>query len=85
MLQSDLFNATHPSVTVCQVTRHLLAAPLYRVSLKPGTTNGLKVESQVMVDKLAPIRMERLVRIVGRLETDELARGWRRPGCSGWA
>jgi mRNA interferase MazF len=74
VLQSDLFNATHPSVTVCPVTSHLLAAPLYRVSVKPGTMYGLKVESQVMVDKLSTIRIERLGTIIGRLEADDLAR-----------
>ncbi len=74
ILQSDLFNPTHPSVTVCPITSHLLPAVLFRVPLKPGVINGLKSESQAMADKVATVRLERVRTIVGRLEADDMAR-----------
>ena len=74
VLQSDLFNATHPSVTVCPITSHLQEAPLFRVPLAAGQVTGLKLESQAMVDKLSTVRLERVKAVIGRLETDDLAR-----------
>jgi mRNA interferase MazF len=74
VLQSDLFNATHPSVTVCPVTSHLLEAPLFRVPLTKGPATGLKLESQAMVDKLSTVRLERIKAVIGRLEADDLDR-----------
>jgi len=74
ILQSDLFNPTHPSVTVCPLTSHTLAAVLFRVPIKPGASNGLKSESQAMADKLATVRLERVKSVIGRLEPDDLAR-----------
>lgn len=74
VLQSDLFNATHASVTVCPITSRTLEAVLFRVPLKPAASNGLKSESQAMVDKLASVRLERVKSVIGRLEADDLAR-----------
>lgn len=74
VLQSDLFNESHGSMTVCPVTSHLLEAPLFRVVLKPEATNGLKNESQVMVDKLSTVGLQRIKSVVGHLVPDDLAR-----------
>ena len=74
IVQSDLFNSTHPSVTVCPVTSHIMSAMLFRVLLKPGMINGLKSESQAMADKLATVRLERVKTVIGHLESDDLAR-----------
>jgi mRNA interferase MazF len=72
VVQSDLFNATHPSVTVCPVTTHEVEAPLFRVRLRPVGANGLKRESHAMADKLTTLRAERVGSLVGRLSDDEL-------------
>ena len=74
VLQADLFNATHATATVCPVTSHLLEAPLFRVPLSPQAINGLKIESQAMVDKLSTVRLERVETVIGHLETDDLAK-----------
>jgi mRNA interferase MazF len=68
VVQADLFNATHPSVTVCLVTSELHDAPLFRPTLAPSPENGLQVASQVMVDKLVSVRRETLGRRIGRLD-----------------
>ena len=74
VLQSDLFNPTHASVTVCPVTSHLTDAPLFRVPLKPTPGNGLKTESQAMTDKLVTLRAERISRVVGHLAESDLGK-----------
>lgn len=74
VLQSDLFNPTHASVTVCPVTSHLTDAPLFRVPLKPTPGNGLKTESQAMTDKLVTLRAERISRVVGHLAEPDLGK-----------
>jgi mRNA interferase MazF len=67
VVQSDLFNETHASVTVCPITSTLVDAPLFRVALKPARGNGLLRPSQVMVDKLQTLKRERISRQVGVL------------------
>ena len=52
VVQSDLFNEPHASVTVCPITSHEVEAPLFRVPLKPTAGNGLKRDSQAMADKI---------------------------------
>ena len=52
VIQSDLFNPTHDSVTLCLITSELRDAPLFRPDLKPTRENGLSKTSQVMVDKI---------------------------------
>lgn len=63
VVQSDLFNGIHSSVVVCLITSHLEDAPLFRIPVPAGRTTGLKLESQVMVDKF--IAMPR-IKITGR-------------------
>ncbi len=74
VLQSDLFNATHASVTLCTVTSHAAEAALFRITLKPSSGNGLKVESHAMADKITTLRRERIGAVIGRLDADDLAR-----------
>lgn len=73
VVQADLFNPTHPSVTVCLVTSELHDAPLFRPTLAPSPENGLKTASQVMIDKLASVRRDSLGQRIGRLDPASLA------------
>jgi mRNA interferase MazF len=82
VVQSDLFNGTHSSVVVCLITSHLEDAPLFRIPVPAGRTTGLKLESQVMVDKIIAIPRERIARRAGALsagtlkEIDQALRLW---------
>ena len=55
VVQSDLFNPTHASVTICPITSDCVDAPLFRLTLPPGSRTGLKTVSQVMVDKIVSV------------------------------
>lgn len=72
VVQSDLFNATHASITLCPITSHLVDAPLFRLDLAPTQDNGLKVPSQIMVDKIITVRRDRLRQPIGWLTPAEL-------------
>ena len=72
VVQSDLFNPTHASVVVCPITFDLTDAPLFRLSVSPSPSNGLKRESQLMVDKLLALRRDRIRRRIGSLQPAEI-------------
>ena len=59
VIQSDLFDE-HPSVTVLPMTSDLRPTPLFRVTLDPTPDNGLRLPSQVMVDKTMTVAETRL-------------------------
>jgi mRNA interferase MazF len=42
VVQADLFNETHASVTVAPVTSTLVNAPLFRLAVEPSARNGLR-------------------------------------------
>ena len=74
VVQSDLFNPTHASIVICPITSHLVDAPLFRPTIPPTRANGLKAESQIMVDEITAIYHERIGKRIGRLSDSELAR-----------
>ena len=46
---------------------HLVDAPLFRLSISPSRENGLKTESQVMVDKITAVRREHVAKKIGAI------------------
>lgn len=72
VVQSDLFNADHPSLTLCPITGTLRDLPLFRLNVTPSPLNGLKKRSQVAIDKMASVKAERVQKVVGRLSGDEI-------------
>ena len=74
IIQSDAFPESHASVVICQMTSELSDAPDFRITIEPTESNGLRVRSQVMVDKPVAVRRERIDKIVGRLDAGDLAR-----------
>lgn len=72
VVQADLFNATHASVTLCPVTSDCVDAPLFRVPLPPGDRTGLSAMSQVMIDKVISVPRTAIVREIGRCDPSQL-------------
>jgi mRNA interferase MazF len=71
VVQSDLFDSL-ASVTVLPVTSELRAAPLLRISIEPNTDNGLRKNSQVMIDKAQTVPRDKVGTTIGRLHEDTL-------------
>ncbi len=67
VIQSDWLKAAD-SVLVALLTSSLAEAPLYRLQLEPTETNGLKVTSQVMVDKIIAMPRTKCGRTLGRID-----------------
>ena len=73
IIQSDLIAAVD-SLLVCPFSSDLQDAPLYRVDVAPDAENGLKVPSQLMVDKIAPAPRNKIGQVTGRIDKESLDR-----------
>lgn len=82
IVQADLFNPTHSSLTVCPITSDCVDAPLFRVTLPPGERTGLATVSQVMIDKVVSVPRAAIAREIGRCDVlhldliDDALRRW---------
>lgn len=72
VVQADLFNPTHASITVCPITSDCVDAPLFRVPLPPGARTGLRQPSQVMIDKIVSVPRATISAEIGQCEASEL-------------
>jgi len=72
VVQSDLFNATHATVTLCPITGTVRDYPLFRIDVPPSRSNGLKKPSQVMVDKVTTIPREHIGQVVGEISAVQI-------------
>jgi mRNA interferase MazF len=59
VFQSDKFDE-HATVTLLLVSTTLVDAPLFRVTVQPDASNGLRKPSQIMVDKGMTVKREKL-------------------------
>ena len=74
VVQSDLFNHTHGSISIVPATTTLIDAPLFRLTVEPSPGNGLRGLSQLMIDKVTAVRRDRIAGTIGSLEDDGMLR-----------
>jgi mRNA interferase MazF len=74
VIQSDLFNGSHASVTVAPVTSTIVDSPLFRLTLEPSPSNGLRSISQIMIDKATAILRDRIGKSIGHLDDNTMIR-----------
>ena len=67
IVQNDLFNATHPSITVCLFTGFLTGFSIFRIAVPADDVTGLKKPSEVEIDKVQAIRLDRVGGSIGSL------------------
>ena len=72
VVQADLFNPTHASVTVCPITSDCVDAPLFRLTLPPGSRTGLRGVSQIMIDKIVSVPRAAISAEIGECDAREL-------------
>jgi len=65
--------AEHPSITVLPLTSELHDMPLLRITVEPGEGTGLRLRSQVMVDKATTIPRAKAGSRISRLDEATLA------------
>lgn len=68
VIQSDLFNENHPTVMLCLVSSQLRETPLFRLTVGPTDENGLKLDSQIQIDKVMTVLREKIGPSFGRLD-----------------
>ena len=74
VLQSNVFNDIHATVTIALISSDLIAAPIFRLDIKPSPLNGLSKPSQVQIDKLMSIRIEKMGTVIGELNDAMMVR-----------
>jgi mRNA interferase MazF len=72
VVQSDLFNDTHASVTLCPVSSEVTGLALFRVELPASPTNGLRTNSEVMVDKISTAARTRITQHIGHISRSQM-------------
>ena len=69
VIQSDAFSDLE-TVTVLLVTGSLVDAPLLRISILPDAENGLRKESQVMIDKAMTVKRDKIGPAFGHIDAN---------------
>jgi mRNA interferase MazF len=67
VIQANVFRAL-PSVTVLRLSSDVIVAPLTRLTVEPTSANGLRVTSQVMIDKAVSLPHEKIGQPFGQLD-----------------
>ena len=73
VVQGDVLNQDAQSTIVMLLTSHLQDAPLLRLTLEPTVRGGLKVRSQVQINRLLSLPVAKVGKVIGRLSERELA------------
>ena len=73
ILQDDRFDATD-SMTVCAFTTDPTDAPLFRITVGPDESNGLRAVCRLMADKITTVPKSRIGTRIGRLADDDMLR-----------
>lgn len=82
IVQADLFNESHATITICPLTDVIGGETLFRVAISPQEHTGLSVECEVQVDRITSVRRHRIVKVIGhasptRMEqVDQALRRW---------
>ncbi|MSO97406.1 MAG: type II toxin-antitoxin system PemK/MazF family toxin [Rhodospirillaceae bacterium] len=73
IVQSDILNKDHETISVCLLTSDLRGEQTFRVNVEPTPANGLNIKSQVMTDKIMTLSRKRLRKIVGLIAAETMA------------
>lgn len=74
LIQSEIFNEAHATLTVLLISSELIDAPLFRLTIEPDQINGLTQQSQIQVDKAMTVRREKVGQIIGRVDDAMMVR-----------
>jgi mRNA interferase MazF len=72
IIQGDALNAVANSSNVALITSTIVDAPLLRLTLPPTPANGLRQTSQVQINRIVTLPMEKMGARIGRLEDSQL-------------
>ena len=73
ILQDNRFDATD-SITICTFTTNPSDAPLFRITIDPKDSNGLRARCRLMADKITTVSKKGLRSRLGRLDDQDMVR-----------
>lgn len=72
VIQADYLASHLDSVTVCLFTSDIMEDLTLRVIVEPITSNGLRIKSQLMIDKIQTYPRKKVFDTIGALTEDEM-------------
>jgi mRNA interferase MazF len=74
IVQADELGNTTNSILVCPMSSDVSEFHRVRPVVEPSATNGLRLRSQIMTDKINALRRDRVRRVLGSLDDEASAR-----------
>jgi mRNA interferase MazF len=70
VVQADEFNDQLSTVFICPISSDLQEGLPLRPMIEAGPSNGLRLRSQIMTDKMIALRRDRVRRVIGRVDAE---------------
>jgi mRNA interferase MazF len=70
IVQADELGDATTSVVVCPMSSEVTELHRLRPVVEPTVSNGLRLRSQIMTDKITALRRDRVWRVLGSLDTE---------------
>lgn len=71
IVQADVFSDI-PSLAVLPFTTELRSVPAVRIDVEPDAANGLLHPSQIMIDKITAVALQKVGQPIGRLSSAQV-------------
>ena len=68
VVQADELGDQTTSILICPMSSDLSDFRRPRPLIQPSAANGLRLRSQIMTDKVSPVRRDRIRRVIGVLD-----------------
>lgn len=73
VIQADAFQGL-ASLTMLQLTSDLRDAPAIRLDVEPAPENGLRIHSQIQIDRTITVPRRKIGRCIGRIDAATMTR-----------
>ncbi len=70
IVQADEFNQDLSTIFVCPISSDLQEKLPLRPIIEVEPSNGLRLRSQIMTDKMVALRTDRIRRVIGRINSE---------------
>ena len=70
VVQADEFNETLSTIFICPISSDLQEDLPLRPFIEAKPSNGLRLRSQIMTDKMIALRHDRVRRLIGRIDRE---------------
>lgn len=68
IVQADVLNDNLRTIMLCPISSFSSNPSFFRVPIKPAPENGLRLPSEIMVEKLQAANRIRIAQVIGRLD-----------------